>query len=301
MDLAGEFEESRLALFARYGFDGSAEWLVDSRGRRTAAVVGGAGDATTLLVHGSFSNAGEWVLVAPHLDGRVVAVDWPGAGLTPPVDVRRLGVRRFAVEWLDSVVDAVGGGPLRIVGSSFGAYFALIYALARPEAVDRVVLVGSVPGFVSGGPLFFRLIAAPGIGRVLLGRQPKDAEANRKEQSMFVVDPGCLPVDVLESDLLARSLPGVAKSSYDFFRAAASPVTGVRKDVLLTDGELASLTVPTRFLWGSEDNILKPAVAMARLDTVTAVSFDVLDGVGHGLPFEAPEQVAALANEFFSR
>jgi hypothetical protein len=69
------FEQSRLELFVRHGLDVSAEWLVDSTGRRTAAVIGGAGETTTLLVHGSISNAGEWALVAPHLDGRVVAVD----------------------------------------------------------------------------------------------------------------------------------------------------------------------------------------------------------------------------------
>jgi len=51
------------------------------------------------------------------------------------------------------------------------------------------------------------------------------------------------------------------------------------------DEEITSLTVPTHFLWGSEDTLLKPAVAIARLDKVGAASFEILDGVGHGLSF----------------
>ena len=101
--------------------------------------------ATTLLVHGAISDAGEWALVAPHFEGRVVAVDWPRSGLTPPVDIRGMGIRKFALEWLDSVVEAIGA-PVRIVGSSAGGYLALLDALARPANVDRVVPLGSFPG-----------------------------------------------------------------------------------------------------------------------------------------------------------
>jgi pimeloyl-ACP methyl ester carboxylesterase len=124
------FEQRRLALFSRHGLEATGDWLVDRSGRRTAAVVGGAGETTTLLIHGAISDAGEWALVAPHLEGRVVAVDWPGSGLTPPVDVRRMGIRKFALEWLDSVIEAIGA-PVRIIGSSAGGNLALLYALAR--------------------------------------------------------------------------------------------------------------------------------------------------------------------------
>jgi pimeloyl-ACP methyl ester carboxylesterase len=183
--------------------------LVDRSGRRTAAVVSGAGETTTLLVHGAISDAGEWALVAPHLEGRVVAVDWPRSGLTPPVDIRGMGIRKFALEWLDSVVEAIGA-PVRIVGSSAGGYLAPLYALARPANVDRVVQVGSFPGLSSATPFIFRLLATPLVGRLMLGQQPKDAEANRKQVfSNLVAGASCLPVDVLEADLAATALPAL--------------------------------------------------------------------------------------------
>jgi pimeloyl-ACP methyl ester carboxylesterase len=120
-----------------------------------------------------------------------------------------MGIRKFALEWLDSVVEAIGA-PVRIVGSSAGGYLALLYALARPANVDRVVQVGSFPGLSSATPFIFRLLATPLVGRLMLGQQPKDAEANRKQVfSNLVAGASCLPVDVLEADLAATALPAL--------------------------------------------------------------------------------------------
>lgn len=294
------FEQSRMELFARHGFNASAEWLGDREGRRTAAIAGGSGAATTLLVHGAISDAGEWALVAPHLDGHLVAVDWPGAGLTPPCDIRTLGIRRFAVEWLDSVIDAVGH-PVRIIGSSTGGYFALLYALAHPEKVDRVVQVGSPPGLTTKTPFMIRLFATPVVGRALLGQQPKDAEANRKQVfSNLVADPDRIPVDMLEADLAAMSLPGAAQHAYDFCRALVNPLTGLRKKNLLSDDELSALAVPTCFLWGSKDNFLEPSAAAPRLDLADAVTTQIVQGAGHLMTVEVPEQIAAMSSAFFA-
>jgi pimeloyl-ACP methyl ester carboxylesterase len=78
---------------------------------------------------------------------------------------------------LDSVVEAIGG-PVQIIGSSTGGYLALLYALARPEHVSRVVQVGSFPGVTPATPFIFRLFSTPIVGRLVLGQQPKDAEAS---------------------------------------------------------------------------------------------------------------------------
>ena len=263
-------------------------------------MVGGTGETTTLLIHGAISDAGEWALVAPHLEGRVVAVDWPGSGLTPPVNIRGMGIRRYVMEWLDSVIEAIGA-PVRILGSSAGGYFGLLYALARPENVDRVVQVGSFPGLSSATPFVFRLFATPLLGRVMLSQQPKDAEANRKQVfSNLVADAACLPVDVLEADLAATALPGAARSAHNFCRALISPLTGVRKSLLLTDQELATMTVPLHVLWGSADNLLKPGAALSRLKGLDPVTTEIINGAGHLMTLEVPERVAASSTAFFA-
>lgn len=287
-------------MFARYGLDAAVEWLVDRSGRRTAAVVAGTGE-TTLLIHGSISNAGEWALVAPHLGGRIVAVDWPGSGLTPPVGIRGMGIRRFALEWLDSVLEAIGD-PVRIVGSSAGGYLALLYALAQPQNVDRIVQIGSLPGLTSKTPFVFRLFATPGVGRVILAQHPKNAEANRKQVfSNLVADADRIPVDMLAFDLAASALPGAAQSAYDFCRALINPLAGVRKELLFADEALNTLSVPFHILWGSLDNLLKPEAALSRFDAADAASTEIVPGAGHLMTLEAPEQIADSINEFFAR
>lgn len=66
------FEQDRLDLFDSHGFDGEVQWLTDSVGRRTAAVVGGEGERPVLLVHGALSQARGWALVAGKLRRRLV-------------------------------------------------------------------------------------------------------------------------------------------------------------------------------------------------------------------------------------
>jgi pimeloyl-ACP methyl ester carboxylesterase len=247
------------------------------------------------------SEAGEWALVAPHLEGRVVAVDWPGSGLTPAVDIRGLGIRRFALEWLDSVVEAMGGGPVRILGSSAGGFLALLYALARPQMVSRMVQVGSFPGLSPASPFIFRMFATPALGRVILAQPPSSAEANRKQVfSKLVNDPESLPLDVLEADLAAAALPGVARAAHEYCRALVNPLTGVRKNVRLSDQELAGLSVPLHVLWGSADNFLRPEAGISRLSGVSSATTEIVDGAGHLMTLETPERVAASSNDFFA-
>ena len=90
-----------------------------------------------------------------------------------------------------------------------GGYLGCVFALAHPERVRRLVQIGSEFGLVRGAPVLFRLFATPGLGTFMLGRQPKDAEANRKQVfSHLVRHPDRIPVDMLEHDLAVMALAG---------------------------------------------------------------------------------------------
>src|SRR6476620_3456862 len=214
------FEHPRLELFQPHGFEASTAWFSTSEGHRTAAVVGGEGERSVVLIHGMLNDAGEWALIAGQLPGRLVIPDWPGCGLSDAVPIRPVGFRHFGVEWLTGLVDALGAAQVDIVGSSMGGYLGCVFALAHPERVRRLVQIGSEFGLVSGAPLFLRLLATPGLGTFLLSRQPKDAEANRKQVfSHLVRHPDRVPVDMLEHDLEVMALPGAVDSATDCVRA----------------------------------------------------------------------------------
>ena len=292
------FEQDRLGLFGNHGFDCGVQWLADSSGRRTAAVVGGEGERPVLLVHGGLSQAGEWALVAGKLRSRLVIPDWPGCGLSDTVGMRRVGLRRFGERWLTAMVDALGVDEVDVVGSSTGGYFGLVFALAHPERVRRLVQVGAPPGLRRTAPMMFRLFAIPGLGARLLRRQPRDAEANRKQVfSNLVARPERIPVDMLEHDLQAMALPNSVDSAVDFSRSLVHPITGLRRDLLI-DRELASLAVPSLYLWGTDDNFVKPDTVSDVLENAAAVRLQTIDGAGHLLTFEEPDIVAESVTEF---
>ncbi len=62
-----------------------------------------------------------------------------------------------------AVVDALGSGPATIVGNSMGAAAAVLLAAERPEAVDRLVLIG--PFVRDHGPALNRLLLRLALAR----------------------------------------------------------------------------------------------------------------------------------------
>jgi pimeloyl-ACP methyl ester carboxylesterase len=292
------FEHHRLELFKAHGLEASAAYFTTD-GHRTAAVVSGEGERPVVLLHGMFNDAGEWALVAGKLSGRLVIPDWPGCGLSDAVPIGPVGFRRFGVDWLTGVVDALGAEEVDIVGSSMGGYLGCVYALAQPERVHRLVQIGSEFGLLYGGaPMFFRILATPGLGTFIMSRQPKDAEANRKQVMPHIVrHPDRIPVDILEHDLAVIALPGAVESGKEVVRSLVSPLRGTRRSVMIDD-ELADLKVPTLYLWGTRDNFLRPDKVRHVIARATAVTFREVDGLGHLLTWEAPDLVAEAITEF---
>jgi pimeloyl-ACP methyl ester carboxylesterase len=151
---------------------------------------------------------------------------------------------------------------------------------------------------VRGAPMFFRLLVTPGLGTFMLSRQPKNAEANRKQVfSHLVRHPDRIPVDMLEHDLAVIGLPGAVDSATDVLRALVHPLSGTRPSVMIRD-ELADLTVPTLYLWGTKDNFLQPDKARQPFEQATAVTLRTVEDGGHLLTWEAPDLVANAITEF---
>ena len=146
--------------------------------------------------------------------------------------------------------------------------------------------------------MFFRLLVTPGLGTFMLSRQPKHAEANRKQVfSHLVRRPDRIPVDMLEHDLAVMALPGAVDSATDVLRALAHPLTGTRRPVMIRD-ELADLKVPTLYLWGTKDNFLHPDKVRQAFEQATSVTFRTVEDGGHLLTWEAPDLVSNAITEF---
>ncbi len=101
------------------------------------ATVTGSGPRV-VLVHGFTQTSASWADIAAELaaDHEVVAVDLPGhGGSGPALDL-----------WATADELVATGGPATYVGYSLGGRVALHAALAHPEAVQRLVLLGATAG-----------------------------------------------------------------------------------------------------------------------------------------------------------
>lgn len=101
------------------------------------------GESTpTLALHGWLDNAASFSRLAPELTGmQVLAPDLPGHGLSshrtlpgPYNDLDELPL-------IDALLDDFPTQSATLIGHSRGAVLALLYALACPERVDRLVLL----------------------------------------------------------------------------------------------------------------------------------------------------------------
>lgn len=97
---------------------------------------GDPADPGILLWPGLGSTGAYFAQVAPALPGRTVAVDPPGFGRSPPLDV-------YTFERLTDLAAAVahGCGCWAVVGHSLGAYLAVGVAAEPPPALRAAVLI----------------------------------------------------------------------------------------------------------------------------------------------------------------
>jgi pimeloyl-[acyl-carrier protein] methyl ester esterase len=99
-----------------------------------------------VLLHGFAMHGGLFAPIVPALARRhrVHVVDLPGHGHSS-------ALARFTLDALACAVDdatAFDEGPLTVLGWSLGGQVALAWALARPERIERLMLVATTPSFV---------------------------------------------------------------------------------------------------------------------------------------------------------
>ena len=96
-----------------------------------------------MLIHGFTQTGASWDPVLPHLVGSGVVAHAPDLPDSPDLWMA-------AAELSAWIVAHVGPDPVAIVGYSMGGRIALHLALAHPERVDRLILIGATGGLDTG-------------------------------------------------------------------------------------------------------------------------------------------------------
>jgi pimeloyl-ACP methyl ester carboxylesterase len=273
-------------------------------GSRVHLLERGAGPPLMLL-HGTGTPAGFLLPLLRELQGvRAIAPDRPGVGLSDPVDLPAARYREAAVAWLDRLLDTLELGAAALGGHSGGGAWALWYALAHPERVERLVLldVPTLPG--TRCPLPVRLVATPGLGRLLPRLAPPSrtsilrfADHVAREKATLARHP-----DLVDLLVAAGRDPTSDRAATAEFEALASPFallspSGFRRRDRVRPDELRRLAMPTLVVWGERDPVGTIPVARAVTDLIPDARLVVLP-TGHGPWLGQPTRTAAAVSDF---
>jgi pimeloyl-ACP methyl ester carboxylesterase len=216
----------------------------------------------------------------------VIRVDLPGCGQSPPAPSYDVPDQAGRVA---AVLDDLGLGPVAAVGHSSGGYIATALAEQRPDLVKSLALISTGPSIdaLLPQPFILRALLGPPLGPLLWSiradgwiRRGISATAAR-------------PVDVPD-DVVA----GVRAITYRTFRTVARRYTAYITDRSVPE-RLAALEVPVLVIFGDSDPRWDPSSAH-QYDAVPSARIELLPGVGHLPPFEAPETAGRLLLAFTS-
>lgn len=232
---------------------------IPTRHGNTFVIASGDPDADRLiLLHGAGSNSLMWIddveVYSKHY--RVYAVDLIGEAGKSSANRPSLQNRAYE-EWLLDIYDGLGINRATIIGISQGGWTALKFATARPERVDRLVLI--CPGGIIYDNISFILSA---LSHKLIGSWG----IRRLVKKLF----GDQQVE--ESVLLAMTL-----TMKNFNHRLEVPP-------LYTNEELATLTMPTLLVGGTKDALRSSAKIADRLRRlVPNLTIKLIEGGGHAI------------------
>lgn len=258
-----------------------------------------AGDGPpVVLLNGSGPSALHMLPMLERVGGVwLVAVDRPGFGLSDPIDVPPERFREGAVHFVDEVLDALGLDNAVIGGNSMGGTISTWYALARPERVRKLLLIGAPPLFPGTSvPGMLRLITTP-IGTVLgklMKPSPKLVVQNMKafgEGDTIIRYP-----ELIEAQVVAGSDVIYAETSMAELKTVIS-MRGFKREFQLSFDDLRRIKAPTQIVWGTNDPLGGADVAQAIAAAINDARLELLEA-GHGPWFGHPESVAKLIGDF---
>jgi pimeloyl-ACP methyl ester carboxylesterase len=170
-------------------------------------------------------------------------------------------------------MDAVGLERASIVGHSMGSFIAQSVALAYPERVDRLVLIGSAPT-IAGNPVALELQAA-----VDTLTDPIDPEFAREFQASTFFQP-------IPGAFLDTAVADSSRVPADIWQQALAGLLDEDHS-----GELGEIRARTLILWGDQDIFVSDADQAALDAAIPRSRLVVFAQTGHGVHVERPRAV----------
>lgn len=250
---------------------------------------GGAG-APVLLIHGSGPGVSAWAnwrLVMPALaqQARVIAPDMVGFGYTE----RPQGFVYNMDAWVRQAVgllDALGIERTDLVGNSFGGGLSLALAIAHPERVRRLVLMGSAG---VSFPLTEGLDAVWGY--------TPSVENMRAIMDYFAFDQSLMSDDLARLRFEASIRPGFQESFAAMFPA---PRQRWIEALASAEADIRALPHQALVIHGREDRVIPLSTSLTLSSWIQRSQLHVYGQCGHWTQIEHAARFARLVGDFLA-
>jgi len=274
---------------------GVHEHFIDAGGVKFRYLKGGAhehGKPPVLLIHGWPSWAEVWLPVAEALGATHpwIAVDLPGHGKSTPLPGKdgSLTALRGAV---GAFVDGLELKRFSVVGCSIGGTLAVMLALDRPQAVERIVPIDAA-GFAPKLPGKTVRMYLPFFLRASLGAPGAGGVRKLLNKAVFVD-----PANTTEGWVSAMVGVWAGKTQR---RSLLKTGGALRRPDASVAGRLGDVKCPTLILWGKGDPQFGWRIGEEASRKIPGARFVGIENAGHFPQVEQPQATAAALAEFFS-
>jgi len=270
---------------------------IDADGPIHFADFGGSGPPI-VFVHGLGGSYENWLGVGAQLaeHARVLALDLPGFGRTPPAGraITVTGIQRALHGFLKTAV----GEPAILVGNSMGGLIAMTQAAREPGSVAGLVLVTPALPRAPGARIelkvqtLFALYVIPGVAPLFLrnraarlGPEGLVAELLR----LLCTDGSRVPEAIRGAHVeLTRArletMPWAHRAFISATRSMLAQILRPRRYYRMIE----EIVAPTLLIHGRDDRLVPLASSQALLRLQPKWSLEVFDDIGHVPQLESP-------------
>lgn len=253
-----------------------------------------------IMLHGGNSFAALWEPLLNLLknDFQLFAPDRFSCGLSDVVNYKQLDLYQHAIDYLDFIFEHYGFSSVNIIGNSLGGYWAMLYALAKPERIKKIILIGA-PGGTQAPPLILRLLSVQILNKFisyLLMKDPNSAKNLLKKA--LVTDIQHLPPQIFELMRVGLNLPGAQQAWLDILEMTCS-IKNIKPEFWLLD-KIKQVQHNVLLLWGDKDVFGNKTQARQVAQTLPNAQLEIIQNTAHMPWLEQGEQCARLVKDFLA-
>ncbi|UCE23399.1 MAG: 2-succinyl-6-hydroxy-2,4-cyclohexadiene-1-carboxylate synthase [Candidatus Zixiibacteriota bacterium] len=244
-----------------------------------------------LMLHGFTGSCADWDYIAGALTSsrRCIAVDLPGHGKTAAAKPEDYQMEKCAAD-LVALLNDLGIGSCDLTGYSMGGRLAFFLAIHYPEKFDKVVIESASPGLAIEGERRDRVKQDHELSDALRNMPIEEFIDQWYRMPLFAtMDQTSEAFESMRARRLTNSRDGLSLS-LRMMGPGAQPslwekLPGIRPKLLLVTGSL-------------DEKYTRMASGIVKLCPAARVV--IIDGAGHNVHFEKPEEFVIAVNQFLN-